>query len=496
MSALAEPAQNDLQGSQRPGLLHLPDGTDAYTDDALHLLGEWGFDLDVWQMFAMDCALLEQSNGKWAAKEFCLEIPRQNGKGELIEAREALGLFYFDERKLIHSAHEFATASEALDRMEDRIGNTPALKHRVRSIKRSHGEEGVYLRDGRKLLYKTRTKGGGRGFSADLLILDEAMFVQEAFLGALMPTISARPNPQIWITGSAVDQEKMEHGIVFTRFRQRAIDGRKGRMAYLGWSPSYTRPEWKSPADVPPEVTGDPEVIAEANPALGIRIDLDHILDTEREAMDHRTYCVERLGVGDWPDLSAGDEGGLPKELWAATEDAESTPLDPVAFAFDVRPDRQSSAVAVAGFREDGLRHVEVLEHKAGTGWLLDYLEEKMGRHQCGPVVFAGHSPAAAMKGKLLERGIPFEELNSTQYAEACGAFVDDVTEKQLRHRVDLSLNTAVRGAVKKSVGEATAWSRKSSGVDISPLVACTLARWAVTVDRPSVYEERGVLVV
>jgi hypothetical protein len=95
---------------------------------------------------------------------------------------------------------------------------------RVKSVKRSHGEEGVYLKDGRKLLYKTRTKGGGRGFSADLLISDEAMFLAEAFLGALMPVISARPNPQMWYMGSAVDQKTMDHGVVFARLRQRALD--------------------------------------------------------------------------------------------------------------------------------------------------------------------------------------------------------------------------------------------------------------------------------
>jgi hypothetical protein len=53
-----------------------------------------------------------------------------------------------------------------------------------------------------------------------------------------------------------------------------------------------------------------------------------------------------------------------------------------------------------------------------------------------------------------------------------------------------------VTGAKKRPLGDAWAWSRKSSAVDISPLVACTLARFAVAGDRPSVYEERGVLVV
>jgi hypothetical protein len=93
----------------------------------------------------------------------------------------------------------------------------------VKTLKRSHGQEGIYLLNGQRLRYKTRTKGGGRGFSADRVILDEAMVIPEAFLGALMPTLSARPNPQLVYTGSAVDQEDMEHGVVFSRVRERAI---------------------------------------------------------------------------------------------------------------------------------------------------------------------------------------------------------------------------------------------------------------------------------
>src|SRR5690606_41534524 len=54
----------------------------------------------------------------------------------------------------------------------------------VKTVRRSHGQEGIYLRNGQRLRYKTRTKGGGRGFSADCVILDEAMVLPEAFIGA------------------------------------------------------------------------------------------------------------------------------------------------------------------------------------------------------------------------------------------------------------------------------------------------------------------------
>jgi hypothetical protein len=39
---------------------------------------------------------------------------------------------------------------------------------------------------------------------------------------------------------------------------------------------------------------------------------------------------------------------------------------------------------------------------------------------------------------------------------------------------------TAIRGATTRPLGDAWAWSRKNSDVDITPLVSCTLAHWAV----------------
>jgi hypothetical protein len=480
LSALEIAVPTVWRGSQRPGLLHLPDGSEAYVDDALDLLGDWGFDYDVGQLLVISSSLREQPDGRWAAKEVVFEEPRQNGKGETIEGRECLGLFYLDERKLIHSAHEFATASEALDRMDDRISLNPQLKRRVKSVKRSHGEEGVYLKDGRKLLYKTRTKGAGRGFSADFLGMDEAMYIAESFLGALMPVISARPNPQMWYMGSSPDQVTMEHAIVFARLRERALSGKAGRLAYLGWSAAYrdNKVIWETPADVPRSATADPEVIARANPALGIRIDLEHVVETEREAMDHRTFCVERLGVGDWPRVVEDDGAVLSVKSWLSLVDAASKIDGPLVFAFDVSPDRSSAAVSVSGKRADGLGHIEVMAHKRGTGWLVDWLEEREKRHDPAAILYAKGSPAASIAAELSERGVSVEGVDAQEHAQAFARLFDAVDQRTLRHLGTNELVTAIRGAATRPLGDAKAWDRKSSDVDITPLVSGTLAFW------------------
>jgi hypothetical protein len=66
--------------------------------------------------------------------------------------------------------------------------------------------------------------------------------------GALLPTLSARPNPQVWYTGSAVDQDIHEDGHVFGRIRERGIKGEDPALLYLEWSAEAEDPESLSDA--------------------------------------------------------------------------------------------------------------------------------------------------------------------------------------------------------------------------------------------------------
>ena len=85
------------------------------------------------------------------------------------------------------------------------------------------------MQDGRRIEFKTRTKTGMRGFAGvDLLVLDEAMIISESAHSSSMPIIRASKTPrgpQLWYAGSAVDQETMDHGVVWTRVRERGIAG-------------------------------------------------------------------------------------------------------------------------------------------------------------------------------------------------------------------------------------------------------------------------------
>ena len=51
--------------------------------------------------------------------------------------------------------------------------------------------------------------------------------------------------------------------------------------------------------------------------------------------------------------------------------------------------------------------------------------------------------------------------------------------QDDLRHIGQGMLTAAVAGAKTRKLGDAWAWDRRGVSVDISPLVAATLARWA-----------------
>jgi len=456
--------------SAPPRFLTRPADTVSSTGaEAVELAALAGLHLDPWQQLILDGALGERPDGSWAAFEVGVVVPRQNGKGALLEARELAGLFLLGERLIVHSAHLFDTSLEAFRRLLELIESTPELDQRVQRVSRSHGEEGIELRGGQRIRFRTRTRGGGRGLSADLVVLDEAMILPTAVHGALLPTLSARPNPQVWYTGSAVDQAIHDDGVVLARVRERGIAG-DPRLFYAEWSLDRA-----NPADVTLADAADPAAWHAANPALDVRISREHVT-AEQRALDGRAFAVERLNVGDWPATDDTVEHVIDPDLWNQLADDTSTIHGRPVFAFDVSPDRSRTAIAAAGRRDDGLLHVEVIAHGPGTGWIVDELTRLKQRYRPTRVVCDAAGPAGALVARLANAGVTADALSAREHADACGTIVDSVNDRALRHTGTDELYAAIRGAATRPLGESWAWARRSSTVDISPLVAATLA--------------------
>lgn len=252
--------------------------------------------------------------------------------------------------------------------------------------------------------------------------------------------------------------------------------------------------EWCADPSVDPD---DPEAWAAANPALGIRISEDFI-ETERGALPDEDFIRERLGI--FPEELDATDPALDPDAWRAcvavepNGDPRSHPLDPVVLAFEVSPDRKSAVIATAGISDQGGIHVEVIDKRRRTGWVVDRLAGLSERHEPSAIVCHKGGPAGSLLADCEAEGLEVTPASSQMLAQACEAAHDDVTEKRWRHLDQPDLNAAVTGATWRETGDAKVFDRRTN-LDISPLIAVTLAAWLVRrPDDSSVYEERGLV--
>ncbi len=449
------------------------------------------------------CIQVEADDGVYLAGETF--VPTHNS---ILEARELLGLFV-DERRFpgvgsrltVHTAHEAKTAHEAFERLESGITNTPRLRAQLSGKPRhSEGGEVIRLRNGRRIRFRTRTSGGGRGLSGDLLVFDEAMILMGGVHEAVWPIVTARPNSQIWYTGSAVDKNEPlmdEHGIVFSRVRKRGIAG-DADLLYCEWSLPYENPD-----EVPPLVAADPEAWARSNPGLDVRLSR-RIITVEQRSLSHRGFARERLGVADWPDPDQSNRV-IDEAKWATAaldkDSLEAIMQDPVCFAVDVSPGRTRAAIGVAGRNAGGKNQVEVVKRFRGTSGVIPTLLELIAKHgrRC-EVMVDGVGAAASLIPAMERERLNVVPVTAGEHARGCGMFYDGIVGDEeinlpptLNHLSDPALNAAVQGAAKRPLGERWAWSRKESTIDISPLVATTLALYGYLRKRAETYAVYGI---
>jgi phage terminase large subunit-like protein len=429
-----------------------------------------GLELDDWQRYVLDVALRVRPDDKWAAFEVCMIVARQNGKGAVLEARELAGLFLDlrDEQLILHSSHEFKTSAEHFRRILALIQGCGELDREVSRVRTQTGAEAIELRNGKRLRFVARSSGSGRGFSGDLIILDEAQKLNDESMAALLPTLSARPDPQVWYAASAGDETSVQLG----RVRDRGLAGGDPSLAFFEWSAEE--------GDDP----GEFGTWAKANPGLGIRITEDYV-ERERAALAPDAFARERLTIGRYPTDMADAWLVVPREDWMALADYRSQVREPVSFGIEVTevaPYGRMAAISVAGLREDGPSHVEVVEHHADVDWVVPRMLELWRRWRPCAVVVDPTSHAGALIEDLEKAGVevakPFTPRDA---AQAFGQFRNAVAAGELRHIDQPNLNKGLGGAATRPLADALAWDRRNPRVDIGPLVAATLALWGST---------------
>ena len=451
-----------LVGCQLPRVEVRPPFVSSTGVEAVELAASAGLVLDPWQAHVLDVILAEGPDGRWAAFEAACLVSRQNGKGGIAEALILADLFLLGTPLVIYSAHLFTTTSETISRIVGLVENSDFLSRRVSRIRRAAGTEAVELRSGARLRFLARSNTSGRGFTAGRLILDEAQILGSQAMAAIIPTLTTAPNPQIVYLGTApLPESDYWRGI-----RRRGHgDGDAGRLAFMEWS-----------AD-PDTTLTDRGGWAQANPALGYRITEQYIAD-ELAALPAEQFARERLSI-----TPAGESGrAVPVGVWDAGMDPRSQ-VDgdaAVSFAVDVSPGGRSASICVAGLRADGCLHGELVERRDGTDWLVGEIRRLAATWPTSVVAVDPNGPAGPVAADLAAAGVPVRVVSGRDLATAAAGLLAGLESGHTRVRPHPLLDAAVDAARSKAAGDGGwSWTRRDTSVDISPIVALSLAVWA-----------------
>lgn len=426
-----------------------------------------GFSLYPWQRYVADVALELLPGGNYAYRTVGAQIARQNGKSTLIASRIVLEVLR-PNRHVAYTAQDRMAAREKLEELYVFLKDSP-IAEGVDKFVGHNGRERILFRNGSTARVMTPNRKAGRGLSLDLVVIDEALTIDPEVLSSLLPTMATRSNAQLWLVSNA--------GIpgvsnMLARYRQLGHESLSQVDSTMCWH------EWGPELDEQGELVGTPydeQQWYRANPSLGQPggVTLEALRDAAR-GLELTQFKREHLNL--WAEL--GSEAVIALEQWERLTAPHIVIGASPVLAVDVSPERDRASIAVAS-REAEYVPVEIVENEAGVGWTLERLRDLSQRWGAG-VVIDGGSAAGSLVAPLEAAGVVVHVLGARDYARACGSFYDLVTGGRLAHRADWRLSDAVKGASKRPLGDQWAWSRRMSSVDITPLVAASLAAyWA-----------------
>ena len=428
-----------------------------------------GLNLMPWQRLVLDTAL-EVEDGMLVYREVIVTVPRQSGKTSSLLALILTRALARPDQRILYTAQ---TRSDGRRKwFEDWI---PVLQKSEFAdhfkTRLANGDEALVFNNGSRQGLIASTLKSGHGAVLDLGIIDEAFAYHDARLEqALKPAMITRSQPphsgaQLWIVSTAGT-------VVMSPYLWGKVESGR-EIAAAGVNKSVAYFEWSADEDCDP---ADQEVWWDCMPALGRTASVEAI-QADFMSMDLHEFMRAYLNM--WTTISLDPVIPIKDWMELAEPSLITTGIAPITLSLDVAPDRQSAAVAASGRLVDGSMFVEVVEHRKGTAWVVPLVEKLVEKNNVNAVILDKIGPAGSLLAALEDVHVDVECVTAQQLGQSCGLLFDAVVEHKLVHLGQPTVTAALDGGAKRPIGDGGwAWGRKNSGVDISPLVAITLAHW------------------
>lgn len=429
-------------------------------------------------------------------KTVILLVARQNGKSYIMSTRLLWRMLMWEQPEenaplILGTAHKLSAAEEILDLSYNALRRSDALRGLIKRKSNVNGDKHVELTNGARYKCEAASDDGGRGLSVTDLGFDELRQQRDwSAWSAMSNTTNAIHSSQI-IGVSNAGEAKSD---VLRSLRAKGVAEIEAYLAYI--ADGGTDEQWAGGADktlglfdygAPDDCDiWDREGWAQANPSLGYPggpseatiASLASMVGVPGEGMPEHKFRTENLCQ--WVTVMA--EGPFPSEALEQCLDnvSEIAPESPLYIAVDTAKDRGMSYVAVAGWREDGLPHVEVITQRAYTDWVPKFLANDLAFEPEAVIVQGRGSHASSLIDFIEDAGTPVTRCEGSNLTAACGQFYDRVIQGTVRWGEQPVLQLALGEAAIKTLGDSWIWNRDKSPVDIAPLCAATFALWGL----------------
>jgi Phage terminase large subunit (GpA) len=440
-----------------------------------------------WQRDAAEVGCeIDPETGRPAYRKVVITVPRQQGKTTLFltwQLDRCLSPRWAQPQRSAFTAQSGKDARDKwLDELFPLIRRSRKIMPLVGRIYEGMGNEYIRFRNGSLIRLLSTSTSSGHSKTLHQAVLDEiwhdADSRREQGLGPAMLTIA---DAQLLFCSTAGN----DASVILDRYvklGRAAVGEDSGHgIAYI----EYSAPDGWDPADEESYYGFMPALCPDPPCRCGggkwrHTVTMDAIR-SERVSMEPAEFA---RAYGNIPDRSGAAAlwTVISEPAWADLADPESHPVPRVVLSAVFAHDQSAASVGLAGWRPDGLLHVEVADYRPGTAWAVPRLIDINARHDPLGVVVdeAGHE--SAIIKDLEAAGVPVIKVGTRGVTQAYAEFTEDAADsKRLRHRNQADLNDALAVAVPRDVGDGgQAWGRRKSAGDISPVVSVTNAAWGL----------------
>lgn len=442
--------------------------TETLGERAIDLYEHTGRTPQPWQEALIYDIRAVDDEGLFIHTKYGYEVPRRNGKGEIITIIELDDLFA--GRRTLHTAHRTATSSSASLRLATLLkdmGYTEIQRiSRDQTYEKSYtyskqfGLERIRLLDtGGSINFRTRTAKGGLGEGFDTLIIDEAQEYTDDQQSSLQYVVTDSMNPQTILCGTPPTM--VSSGTIFQKLREQCLAGQTEDTGWAEWSTEHM-------ADV-----NDVELWYECNPAMGYQLNERKIRAEDKS--DELDFNIQRLGY--WSKHNLKSE--ISATEWANIRIKEIPKISDRLFV-GIKFTGANASMSVAVKTEDGRIFFEAIDCQPirnGNYWMVS----KLLKMQPEAIVIDGRGAQDILKAELEEqkvKGIVLPTVKEVVIANA--KFEQMLYAGEICHNDQPSLTQVATNCEKRAIGSGGGFGYKAQfdSMEIGLLESSILAIW------------------